>query len=59
MSLSDSQFLYSPALTVELVDAHIVICDVPVGTYHSVVSIFIAEKIGNDIFAVAVTDILS
>ena len=59
MSLSDCQFLHSPALSVKLVYAHIVICDIPVGTYHTVIAILFTEKVGDYIFAVAVSYIFS
>ena len=59
MSLSHSEFFHTPALSVECVDSLVVVSDVPVCADNSVVVVLVAEKVGDDIFAVAVSYILS
>ena len=59
MTLSNSKFLNTPTLAIELIDTGIVICDIPVCADNSVICIFLTEKISDDIFAEAVTDVLS
>ena len=59
MSLSFSKFLYAPAFPIEAVDGCIVLGDHPVCADYALITILVAEKVGDDIFAVAVADILA
>ena len=59
MPLSNCQFLHTPWLSVETVNAAVVSRDRPISAYDSVITIFLTQQVVDYISAVAVADILS
>ena len=59
MPLGHGQRLAAPALAVEGLDGGVVVGDVPVCADYSVVAIFAAEQVSDNVFAVAVADVVA
>ena len=59
MSLCNSKFFYTPALSVELVDSGVVICNVPVCADNTVIAILLTEEVSDDVLAETVAYVLA